>query len=136
MLAVPVLAAGEGPSLLGSALLAYDGSRKADEALYLAAYLAGQWQIPLSVLTVQENGLVTPVALPRAEAYLGENGVQATFIAEKGQVGAAILSSAVALGSELIIMGGYGFGPLLQIVLGSAVDEVLRQTRRPVLICR
>jgi nucleotide-binding universal stress UspA family protein len=36
----------------------------------------------------------------------------------------------------LIIMGGYGFSPVMEIVLGSAVDEVLRTSRRPVLICR
>jgi nucleotide-binding universal stress UspA family protein len=37
---------------------------------------------------------------------------------------------------DLIIMGGYGFSPVMEIVLGSAVDEVLRASRRPVLICR
>jgi nucleotide-binding universal stress UspA family protein len=34
------------------------------------------------------------------------------------------------------VMGGYGFGPMLEVVLGSTVDEVLRTSRRPVLICR
>jgi nucleotide-binding universal stress UspA family protein len=39
-------------------------------------------------------------------------------------------------GCDLIIMGGYGFNPVLEVVLGSAVDEVLRTSRRPMLICR
>jgi nucleotide-binding universal stress UspA family protein len=33
-------------------------------------------------------------------------------------------------------MGGYGFNPALEIVLGSTVDEVLRTGQLPVLICR
>jgi nucleotide-binding universal stress UspA family protein len=33
-------------------------------------------------------------------------------------------------------MGGYGFRPLLEVVLGSTVDQVLRWRRWPVLICR
>lgn len=136
VLAVPVPPPGQGPSSLGSALLAYDGSRKANEALYLSAYLAGQWHIPLVVVTVMEDDSTSSKTLARAEAYLDEHDVQATYITEKGSAGEAILSSAVELESELIVMGGYGFGPFLQIVLGSAVDHVLRHTRQPVLICR
>jgi nucleotide-binding universal stress UspA family protein len=33
-------------------------------------------------------------------------------------------------------MGGYGRNPLLQTVLGNTVDQVLRQARRPILLCR
>jgi nucleotide-binding universal stress UspA family protein len=33
-------------------------------------------------------------------------------------------------------MGGYGFSPLVEVVLGSAVDQVLRESSRPVLVCR
>jgi nucleotide-binding universal stress UspA family protein len=36
----------------------------------------------------------------------------------------------------LIVMGGYGRGPVLEVVLGSALDQVLRQSHRPTLICR
>jgi nucleotide-binding universal stress UspA family protein len=38
--------------------------------------------------------------------------------------------------SRLIIMGGYGYGPILEVMLGSTVNDVLRTSRRPVLICR
>jgi len=33
-------------------------------------------------------------------------------------------------------MGGYGFSPVLEVVLGSAVDQVLREARGAVLVCR
>lgn len=35
--------------------------------------------------------------------------------------------------SDLIIVGGYGLGPVLEVVLASTVDELLRGSRRPVL---
>ena len=37
---------------------------------------------------------------------------------------------------DLIIMGSYGLSPVVEIVLGSTVDQVLRESSLPVLICR
>jgi len=39
-------------------------------------------------------------------------------------------------GANLVMMGGYGFGPILERVLGSTVDEVLRESPVPVLVCQ
>jgi nucleotide-binding universal stress UspA family protein len=33
-------------------------------------------------------------------------------------------------------MGSYGFNPLLEVVLGSTVDKILRSAEMPVLVCR
>jgi len=46
------------------------------------------------------------------------------------------LDAAQENGCDLIVMGGYGFSPVVEIVLGSAVDQVLRESQHPVLICR
>jgi nucleotide-binding universal stress UspA family protein len=132
----PVLAVPGASSPMDRALLAYDGSPKAEEALFVATYLAGRWQIPLVVVTVIETGRTTSEALARAQSYLEAHGVQATFVKESGPVAEAILKMAAAQESELIIMGGYGFSPVLEVVLGSAVDQVLRESRKPMLICR
>ena len=132
----PVLAVPPVPSLLSRALLAYDGSPKAREALFVAAYLAGRWHIPLVVLTVIEGGRTSADTLAQARRYLDEHDVAASFVQESGPVAEAILKSADEQGSDLIIMGGYGFSPVLEVVLGSAVDQVLRASRRPLLICR
>ena len=132
----PVLAVPPTSSCMCRALLAYDGSPKADEALFVSTYLAGQWKIPLVVLAVLEGENVTSDTLARARAYVDEHGVEATFVEERGAVEEAILNAARAHDSELIVMGGYGFSPVLEIVLGSAVDQVLRESQQPVLICR
>ncbi len=119
---------------LDRALLAYDGSPKAQEALYLATYLASRWQIPLAVLAVLD-GPVTEKTLSQAQTYLQQYGVTATFITRPGPVAEAIMTTAEDQNSNLIIMGGYGYNLVLELMLGSAIDEVLRASRRPVLIC-
>jgi nucleotide-binding universal stress UspA family protein len=132
----PVLAVPGVPSSLDRALLAYDGSPKAKEALFISTYLSDQWEIPLVVVTVIETGRATSEAQERAQEYLEEHGVQAEFVKESGPVAEAVLRTARTHESNLILMGGYGFSPVLEVVLGSAVDQVLRESRKPVLTCR
>ncbi len=116
--------------------MAYDGSPKADEALFVATYLSCRWDITLVVVTVIETGRTTTETLAQAQKYLETHGVRATFVKESGPVAEAILKTAEEHESDLIIMGGYGFSPVLEVVLGSAVDQVLRTSRQPMLICR
>jgi nucleotide-binding universal stress UspA family protein len=132
----PVLAVPGASSHLSHALLAYDGSSKADEALFVATYLSCRWNITLVVVTVIETGRTTSETLARAQGYLETDGGRATFVKESGPVAEAILKTAEEHESDLIIMGGYGFSPVLEVVLGSAVDQVLRTSRQPMLICQ
>ena len=132
----PVLAVPHEAPFPESALLAYDGSRKADEALFVAAYLSGQWKLPLVVVTVIESGRATSDTQTRAQSYLESHEVQAAYVKASGPVAEAILRTADEHPSGLIIMGGYGFTPVLEVMLGSAVDQVLRESRRTMLICR
>jgi nucleotide-binding universal stress UspA family protein len=118
------------------ALLPYDGSPKAEEALFAATYLALNWKLELTVLTVLEEQTTTERTVARARGYREGHSVQATYRIEQGAVGDSILATAAASRSDLIVIGGYGFNPLIEIVLGSAVDQVLRASRLPVLICR
>jgi nucleotide-binding universal stress UspA family protein len=131
----PVLAAPGRTSGLDSALLAFDGSPKAEEALFVATYLAIKWNIKLSVLSVLVNG-TTRETLERAREYLVAHAVNATYLLERGTPPEVILQTAEKENVELIIMGGYGAAPVMEVVLGSAVDRVLRESRRPMLICR
>ena len=132
----PVLAVPQVVSPLKHALLAYDGSPKADEALFVATYLAGRWQISLTVVTVFDQNRIAPETLLRAQVYLDERNIQAGYASQEGSVAEAILKTADERQADLIIMGGYGFNPVLGMILGSAVDQVLREARKPVLICR
>jgi nucleotide-binding universal stress UspA family protein len=116
-------------------LLAYDGSPKAREGLYVAAYLAGQWGGWLVVTTVVETETDTN-KLAEAHRYLAARGVTATYVPGQGDVAESILSTATQQASDLIIMGGYGIRAYREAILGSKVDRILREAKRPVLVCR
>jgi nucleotide-binding universal stress UspA family protein len=117
-------------------MLAYDGSPKANEALFVAAYLRSRWSIPLTVVTV-ETAFTEETALERAKAYLGkQGGSTVNFVLRQRPIGDAILETAEEYDINLLIMGGFGFRPVLNLMLGSTVDRVLREFKQPILICR
>jgi nucleotide-binding universal stress UspA family protein len=132
----PVLATPQTSSPLSHALLAYDGSPKAQEALYVAAYLASKWSIPLEILSVDDSNRINQMTLDQAKAYLENHGVQARYFLESGAPAEAILRLSQQEKCDFVIMGGYGFSPLLEVVLGGTVDQVLRESFVPTLICR
>jgi nucleotide-binding universal stress UspA family protein len=136
----PVLTVPGRPSHMGRALLAYDGTPKAREALFVAAYVSGHWGAPLVVLTVAEGDRVGPSTADDAREYLEPQGINAEFVLgsteETGSVAQSILTTAEAQGCDLILMGGYGAGPVVEVLLGSQVDRVLRKSPVPTFICR
>jgi nucleotide-binding universal stress UspA family protein len=132
----PLLAVPGTTTKLHRLLLAYDGSPKAEEALFVAAYMSAYWNSALVVLNIQEPGHNSNQVLTRARKYLENQGSQAIYSRRKGSVAEEILRATEEYDCDLIIMGGYGFNPVMEIVLGSAVDEVLRTSRKPLLICR
>jgi nucleotide-binding universal stress UspA family protein len=131
----PILAVPGVSTPMQRALLAYDGSPKSREALFVATYLADLWKIELVVVTVVEPG--QPDETPAyAREYLDFHELQAEFVSESGPAAQTILKSAAEHNCDLMIMGGYGASPVVEVVLGSSVDEVLRQAHLPMLICR
>jgi nucleotide-binding universal stress UspA family protein len=117
-------------------LLAYDSSPKADEALFVATYVAAKWGTDLTVVAVVEGERVSADTLTRAKDYLESHGVEATYVKESGPVPEAILKTAEDQERNMIIMGGYGHNPVLEVVIGSVVDQVLSESQIPTLICR
>jgi nucleotide-binding universal stress UspA family protein len=132
----PILAVPGVTSSMNRVLLTYDGSPKAQEALFVATYLAGKWQVALAVLTVLEGNRTTADTLDQARSYLQGHGVDASYIEEAGAVGESILRTVAAHEIDTILMGGYGHSPVVEVVVGSTVDEVLEAKLCPVLICR
>jgi nucleotide-binding universal stress UspA family protein len=136
----PILAVTQNVSPLSHALLAYDGSPKAREALYVATYLAGQWDIDLTVITVLQDQSVTTDAAEEAETYLRDHGVKAHYQIEHSRdladLAPHIILSAADCQANFIIMGGYGITPIQNVLRDTVVDQVLRRSRMPVLLCR
>ena len=121
------------------ALLAFDGSRKATEALYLAAYLQLKWGIKLTVFTGYQKDGKDQRARKRqnfAQDYLEEKGVSAEYFIRAGKIAESIISLAEERECDFLLMGGYGDSPMMQLLFGSTLDSVLRDFNGPTLICR
>jgi len=118
-------------------LLAYDGSPKADEALFVAAYNASRWGDLLTVLAI-ETQYTKSDALAKARAYLESCDVwDATYLIKQAPIGPAILETAQEYESTIIVMGGFGARPIMRLLGGSVVEYVLQHvTDQAVLICQ
>lgn len=133
----PILAVPGAAKEFRRVILAYDGSEKADEALFVAAYIGGALNATVIVLTVEEVGRTSAMVLSLARQYLKQRNVEGVFVTESsGNVSEAILTVAEIYDCDLIIMGSYGRSPMLEIMLGSTVDPILQNSKIPVLICR
>lgn len=135
----PLFAVTDHPYSLDSALLACGPGRKSEEALYVAAYLAGTWRIPLFVVSATPEDRIhgdLPTPLEHARSYLEAQGIQANYVSEVvDDPTVAVLLNAESHDAGFIITGSYESNPLRESIFGSNVDRILRSTRRPVLIC-
>jgi len=133
----PILAVPGQASTFDHLLVAYDGSPKAREALFISAYFASKRGSRLTVLTVVQGLQNQPAqALGAAQKYLVDRGVTATYLEKTGTGPGVILDTVENQQCTMILMGGYGFKPMVEVVLGSSVDLVLQETQVPVLICQ
>jgi len=71
-----------------------------------------------------------------ARGYLEAQGVSATYEVDAGPEAEAIMRAAAFQGVDVIVIGGYGARPVIEVVLGSTVDEILRRAWQPVLVAR
>ncbi len=120
---------------LRHALLAYDGSRKARQALYLAAYLVRRWGVQLTVLTSLEASLRPTLSQTGAKNYLLARGVTAEYVQRRGRAAQAILDVAAERSCDFVLMGGYAQNEFMEVMRGSNLDVVLREYRGAVWIC-
>jgi nucleotide-binding universal stress UspA family protein len=131
----PILAISGRISNFQHALLAFDGSPKAKEALFVATYLAEQWQTKLTIFTGLPGEEQDTSTQEFAQNYIEFNEIGADFISKK--YSAEILrDTAVQINADLVIMGGYSGSILKEMTSGSSVNFMLRESELPVLICR
>jgi hypothetical protein len=131
----PILALPGGTSNFQHALLAFDGGPKAKEALFVATYLAEQWQTRLTILTGLADQAVDASAEAFARNYLEFNELEADFMSRKYS-GEILKATAEEMNVDLVIMGGYSGSILKEMTAGSSVNFMLRESELPVLICR
>ncbi len=132
----PILAVPESSTEAKGAMLAYDGSPKAREALFVGTYLAEIWKTALTVASVMDGIRVTSAALDEVKRYLEFHEVAADLVNTTGPIAETLLALAGGRPVDLLLLGGYGANPVKEVILGSTVNRVLREACCPVFICR
>jgi len=132
----PILVVRDQISTMNHLLLAYDGSAKGGEALFIGKYLCQKYHKHISLLVVSDEAERGNALLEQAKEYLGDICVSSIMREATEGVSQTILDEAKSRDADMILMGGYGFPPLLEVFFGSTVDDVLRGTQIPVVICQ
>jgi nucleotide-binding universal stress UspA family protein len=132
----PVLTVPGAASNFQHALLAYDGSPKSKEALFVAAYLGESWQTRLTVITIIDPGHFDGTVQAEAREYLEMHELQAEYLAVSGSAPEQILRAVQDRLCDVLLIGSYTYSPFMESVRGTAVNWLLRDAPVPVLVCR
>ena len=131
----PILAVPGVVTDMDRALVAFDGSNKSKEALFVAAYLAEKWGTSLTVLTHSNSVKISTSVQDHARAYLELHEIEADYVMHEGSMD-SILELNRERDINLVLMGGYSGTAIKEVVIGSMVNFLLRGADCPILICR
>lgn len=132
---------GAAPTFGQNALIAWDGGREASRAIADALPLlerAKKVNVIAVHASVDDSVYVgDTLASSRLAGWLNSHGVHTSIErldVAQGSVGESLLSRAADLGSDLIVMGGYGHSRVREFVLGGVTRTMLDAMTVPVLM--
>lgn len=118
-------------------LIAWDGSKEATRAITCALPLLRR-AANVCVVVFNAEGAINHGEQPGTDIalYLARHKVRVEVVQREADIdlGNALLSLAADLGSDLIVMGGYGHARLRQMLLGGVTRTVLKTMTIPVLM--
>jgi nucleotide-binding universal stress UspA family protein len=118
-------------------LLAYDGSQRASAAMHAAAEVASALGLPLTVLHVaRDESANGGKVLDEARRYLSSYGLDLTCETVTGHPHQRIVDFIRERGHDLLFIGAYGHSRIIEMVLGSTTEFVLRNSPCPVFLAR
>lgn len=117
-------------------LLAYDGSQRASSAMETAAELCSRLKIPLTVLYVAKKDDAGEKVLGEARAYLGAYEIETRYELARGYPEQKILDYLMNFNYDLLFIGAYGHRRIIEMVLGSTTEYILRKSPCPVFLNR
>jgi nucleotide-binding universal stress UspA family protein len=117
-------------------VLAFDGSDRACKAMHAAAEMASGLDAALSVLSVSRDPKTAEHRLAQARTYFEPYGVKAEFHHLTGHASQEIVNFARQQQSDALFIGAYGHSRLVEMMLGSTTEHVLRSAPCPVFLSR
>lgn len=134
---LPMLVGGSTNHSLNRLLLAYHGLAHSDEALAWTARLQQGLAAEVIVLSVCEDPqyCLSGISLDEIKARLTNSALEDyRFLIGKGRPSTAVAAAAAANDVDLIVLGHYRHHALVEWLVGSTVDRLLRATSLPILI--
>jgi nucleotide-binding universal stress UspA family protein len=117
-------------------LLAYDGSQRASSAMESAAEFCSQLHLPLTVLHIPKDEKIGAQVLQRARSYLGSYEIETRYETARGYPEQKIVDYLTNFNYDLLFIGAYGHRRIIEMVLGSTTEYVLRKSPGPVFLNR
>jgi nucleotide-binding universal stress UspA family protein len=131
----PMVVGGDEERPVQRLLLAYSGSEHAQHAMTWAILLQRALHSDVVVLNVKEDDHTSRTMSSELVDHLNQGELaNYHFLSREGQPAEEIVAAAAESDIDLIIMGRYRHVALIEWLVGSTLDYVLRGTPLPVLI--
>lgn len=117
-------------------LLAYDGSQRAAAAMHTAAEFCASLALPLTVLTVAKDADSGERILADARKYLDAYDIETQYEVQTGHAPEQIVEFIKTRSFDLLFIGAYGHSRILEMVIGSTTEYVLRNSACSVFLNR
>ena len=132
----PVLVSTKSFKEIERPLLAYDASQRAAAAMESAAGFCAELKLPLTVLHVPKDEKMGDKVLEGARSYLQSYGIETRYELARGYPEQKIVDYLNNFHYDLLFIGAYGHRRIIEMVLGSATEYVLRKSPCPVFLNR
>jgi nucleotide-binding universal stress UspA family protein len=117
-------------------LLAYDGSQRASAAMESAAEFCTVLGLPLAVLTITKEQKPAEIVVQQAKSYLSSYAIETRYETDRGYPEQKIIDYLTKFDYDLLFIGAYGHRRIIEMVLGSTTEYVLRKSPCPVFLNR
>jgi nucleotide-binding universal stress UspA family protein len=131
-----VLATPHTATPLNRIMLAYVNSPTSREAMFLSSYFASRWGATLGVVSVGVTSEIAFRLQTPVRVYLKSRKLSASYFQPTGYVSEGILKAASDFEADLLVIGGFNRPPVVEVVLDMTLDQLLRATKIPILICQ
>jgi len=133
----PVLVSPKAFSPVTRPLLAYDGSARASAAMHAAAEMSSSLGLPLTVVHVgKSEGDAAQKCIDEAKRYLDAYELEVSARTLGGRPHQRIVDVLRDGQYDLLFIGAYGHSRIIEMVLGSTTEYVLRNSECPVFLAR
>jgi len=129
----PVVVTPEGPSSVERILIAYDGGERSRRALRWGGELARALATPVSVVSVSSEPETAARTVAEAAGYLEPLDLDVRRHAASGHAPMVIEHFAEEDGATLVCVGAHSRHRLLEMMIGSTTEAVVRRSPIPVL---